>query len=620
MALTEVLPDLHLFEDTCNVYILRDGDPALLIDCGSGDVLDHLSEVGIAAVDWVLFTHHHRDQCFGAHRLVEAGAELAVPRHERELFARASDYWQQKRIFDNYNDRSTFFSIGEDLPVRESLCDYETFSWGPYHFEVVPAPGHTQGQIALVAQIGGQCVAFTGDLIRAGGKLHELHAMEYDYGDFIGVHWTSASLAQLRKRNLLHLLLPSHGEAITEPSACLDELDGRLHRLLEHIPYRIGPAAGMRFAHEAPMAQLSEHLLWSDEVTCSNFYVIRADSGKALFIDYPYFSNGIFMQALHNAEAHATVRFIEHHLDELRDRWGVGDIDVVIPTHIHDDHVCGIPYLQRHCDTQVWALDQVAKVLQEPQAWNTPCLLELPIPCDRIFTDGERFEWEGFRFEIVFYPGQTEFHSAILCENLDGRRVLFAGDSSYPMERYTPGADGWMVNTVLRNSLTFGMHWKCADEFDRLRADFLCPGHGPVWDVPREAFAQHRQYVREKESLWREVLPEPAEPGVDLFWARLVPYQIQTRAGEDVEVVLELRNSFERPATFRVHLQGPDGIEITPKSREAQLAPAEKTALSWTLLAGELPADSRRHLLCAHIDVDGRPLGPVAEALVSAVE
>ena len=24
MALTEVLPDLHLFEDTCNVYILRE--------------------------------------------------------------------------------------------------------------------------------------------------------------------------------------------------------------------------------------------------------------------------------------------------------------------------------------------------------------------------------------------------------------------------------------------------------------------------------------------------------------------------------------------------------------------------------------------------------------------
>ena len=41
---------------------------------------------------------------------------------------------------------------------------------------------------------------------------------------------------------------------------------------------------------------------------------------------------------------------------------------------------------------------------------------------------------------------------------------------------------------------------------------------------------------RPKESLWREVLPEPAEPGVDLFWARLVPYQIQTRAGEDIEV------------------------------------------------------------------------------------
>ena len=43
MTLTEVLPDLNLFEGTCNVYILRDGDRAVLVDCGSGDVIDHLS-------------------------------------------------------------------------------------------------------------------------------------------------------------------------------------------------------------------------------------------------------------------------------------------------------------------------------------------------------------------------------------------------------------------------------------------------------------------------------------------------------------------------------------------------------------------------------------------------
>ncbi len=124
-----------------------------------------------------------------------------------------------------------------------------------------------------------------------------------------------------------------------------------------------------------------------------------------------------------------------------------------------------------------------------------------PIHSDRIFTDGERFSWEGCGFEIVFYPGQTEFHAAILCENLDGRRVLFAGDSSYPTARDMPGAEGWMVNTVLRNALTFQMHRKCAQEFERLRPDFLCPGHGPVWDVGPEAIGEHDRYVAEKEAL-----------------------------------------------------------------------------------------------------------------------
>ena len=38
----EVLPDLFEWTDTCNVYVLRDGDAALLIDLGDGSVLEHL--------------------------------------------------------------------------------------------------------------------------------------------------------------------------------------------------------------------------------------------------------------------------------------------------------------------------------------------------------------------------------------------------------------------------------------------------------------------------------------------------------------------------------------------------------------------------------------------------
>ena len=80
---------------------------------------------------------------------------------------------------------------------------------------------------------------------------------------------------------------------------------------------------GGRFAHEIRMEAITPHLLWGTDATWSNFYVIRADNGKALFIDYPFSSMGTFATALHSSEPVATLRFIEHHLDELRDTWGV---------------------------------------------------------------------------------------------------------------------------------------------------------------------------------------------------------------------------------------------------------------------------------------------------------
>ena len=52
----------------------------LLIDFGSGKVLDHLRELGISKVDWILHTHHHRDQCQGDGMAAAATSPLPFPR------------------------------------------------------------------------------------------------------------------------------------------------------------------------------------------------------------------------------------------------------------------------------------------------------------------------------------------------------------------------------------------------------------------------------------------------------------------------------------------------------------------------------------------------------------
>ena len=65
----KIAPDVYLFKDVCNVYVLKSGSSARIIDSGSGIVTDHLKALGIEKIDWVFHTHYHRDQCNGSSKL-----------------------------------------------------------------------------------------------------------------------------------------------------------------------------------------------------------------------------------------------------------------------------------------------------------------------------------------------------------------------------------------------------------------------------------------------------------------------------------------------------------------------------------------------------------------------
>ena len=96
-ALVRLSANLYWYRDTCNVYLLVRGDRGLLIDFGSGGILEHLAEAGVREIEWVLHTHHHRDQCQGDHLLAERGVPIAVPEREVALFAQTDAFWRLKR-------------------------------------------------------------------------------------------------------------------------------------------------------------------------------------------------------------------------------------------------------------------------------------------------------------------------------------------------------------------------------------------------------------------------------------------------------------------------------------------------------------------------------------------
>jgi glyoxylase-like metal-dependent hydrolase (beta-lactamase superfamily II) len=611
---------LYLFRDTCNVYLIADGESGLLIDAGSGAVLDHLHEAGVRKVEWVLHTHHHRDQCWGTPRVRGQEARVAVPEYERHLFEQAELFWQTRRTFDNYNDRNTFFTAAADIPVDAVLEDYEEFAWRGHHFLVLPAKGHTFGSSALIAEIDGRRVAFTGDLMARGGKLYQLHAMEYTYGAMEGVTFTLQSIQALSKRGV-ERALPSHGEAI-------DDVDGDIGRLQRRLMDCVNLGRGMRvagkdsipenvFLPEPKMVPLSRHLLWGGVWTCSNFYVVLSDSGKALFVDYGH----AYWPHMHMGPDHdglESMRFVEHHLDELREEHGVTAFDLVIPTHIHDDHTCGIPYLQKHHEAKCWALEEVAQVLEDPAAWcSTPCTFPKPIRIDRRLRDGERFRWEEYEFEIHFAPGQTEFHS-VYAATIDGRKVAFTGDNYFVAEVLAGGKCEVLPyqTTVLRNSFQLAMHRRCAEVMRALAPELICPGHRDVLPCFKKDLDTYCDFIARKERAFRELVGEPADHYIDLFWSRLLPYVTVADPGQTIEYRLLLRNNLESPVTYAARLLPPAGWHTSPEYRELKLGAGERGEVR---LGARTPAsgDGVRRLMTAEVLIDGKSQGPISEALVT---
>ncbi|MER8505028.1 MBL fold metallo-hydrolase [Mesorhizobium sp. M1142] len=593
-----------------------------MIDTGSGAILKHLGDIGIDRIGWVLHTHHHRDQCWGTPLVQRAGAKIAVPEYERYLFEDAEAHWQTRRIYDNYCNGNTFFSLGENVPVDAVLEDYGTFSWKQYTFRILPAKGHTFGMVGLITEVDGIKIAFTGDLMTNGGNLYQLHAMEYGYGDLLGIEFTMQSILALKKERVAYAY-PSHGSPISNVEADIEKLESKLEKLANigrlFTSGRNSSYSDPETLRESRLQRISEHLLWAGPYTCSNFYIILSGSGHAMLIDYGLASDG----HLHVGSDHSGMqaqRFVEHHLDQLREDYGVREIELVVPTHIHDDHVCGIPYLQRRFGTQCWALDRVAEVIADPAAWaSTPCCFHKPIEVQRVLRDGQAFHWRGFDFEVHFAPGQTEYH-AIVFGIIDGTRIIFGGDNLFLFNPKSEGIDREIVvqTTVMRNSFQLQMHRRCATLIQAIKPDLVCPGHGELFGMDQSRIEEYKNYIERKEMAFRDIVVEPADHFIDLFWAQMMPYLVEVLPNSNVTYTVRIRNNLQRAAEYCARLLPAFGWVSLVGCGSITLQPEQVGKL---LLTAKAPSyvDRRRRLITVEILIDGVSQGPICEALASTL-
>lgn len=593
---------LYLFRDTCNAFVVTKGKRALVIDCGAGEVRKHLRGMGVEKVDWLLFTHHHRDQCQGAEQLVRTGAAVAAPEYEAFLFENAAEYMRNRWVYDSYNDRATANTRLADLPLKQVLEDYDTFRWQGYNFEIIPTPGHTLGSSTLLARIDGRTVAFTGDLLREEGRFHTLHDLEYSYGGCEGADLAAYSAMRLRTRNL-DLICPSHGDLIEEPAEALDALFENARAW-----FRWKTGSELPCMHRP--VPVSDHLV-AFPSSCCSWYALIGNDGRAMFIDHGTHDTPHFTAASAHREWWETLRYVDHGIDYLRERHGLRSVAVLMPTHHHDDHVAGFWYLQKHHGAEVWCVEQMKDILEHPESYAEMCLFPKPVKVDRTFTDGQTFRWNGYEFQVWHYPGQTEYHQLILL-NVDGREVLFTGDSVHrELEHVTSPV-------IFRNYHRFESHAECAEKLQALRPSLVAPGHGEVWAPRWDEFATFRHRTQQLHTLYRRLLPEDERwQGINPFWARIMPYQITIKRGKRAKITVRVVNSADARTSAVIEMAGPKGISFEPQSREVRIQAGATREVRFEVRVSQRYKGLPRVAIAADVTIGDRRHGQVAEAFLS---
>jgi len=604
-GLTQISPNLYLLRDTCNVYVLKDSNRALLIDFGSGRALNLLGQIGVSRVDAILHTHHHRDQCQGDSRAVAEHIPIIVPEHERHLFEDAENFWRNRNVFEQYYVRNDFFTVTHDVPVAGVLREYGTHRWGPYELLIYPTPGHTMGSVSLIGAVDGKKVAFTGDLIHSPGKVVNLYELQYVYSWTDGVDFAIFSLTRLREQGP-ELVCPSHGEPFNQPEAGITDLINKLKG------WCAAYAPDLTLTVENKPFAVTPHLVASDQ-TCSSFYALISDSGKALFVDYGAASTNFCTSYVLARPVHDRMGFVEHTLAELKASYGLKAVDVIMPSHMHDDHLNGFPHLVRHHGAKVWCYENMVDVLQNPRGYNLGCILGEPIKIDRAFRNGDTFRWEEFEFQVFHSPGHTEYQMALFA-TIDGARVAFTGDAFFP----TGSANSLLRhNLIFRNWVENDSHVKSIRTILEHEPNIVAPGHGKPFLSNKADLENLKARLEDQQKYFFNVIADPdCNFGLNPSWVRLYPYQLLVKAGSSAALELRVRNYRTNPMRLQAALVLPVGWKASPDVLELTLSPRGDASGGFSVAIPEnWDRGKPRVALAADIVADGQYLGQIAEGV-----
>lgn len=608
-----VYPQVWLWPDSCNVYAVEGPDGIVLINAGTGRWLEALAVLPKPPVA-LACTHYFRDHSAGAALAGDRGIPIYVPEYERAVFADPDQHFRARETYIIYENAWHHFAPIRAVKVAGVLQDYVRVNLGGIDWEIVPLPGVTQSQVGLACRLpGGEApLVFCGEAIHSPGRMARLAPLQYNYNDLPGAVNAFCSAGKLRVLAPT-ALFPSLGTPI------LEGIDGALAMLQDNLrtlcEFRPGMTEALDRVFDDDLVEITPHL-WRNPQTWALTHFLISRSGKVLALDYGYRHSAAFHGWTHAASP-LQRRAHLHSLAALKHRFGIERIDVVLVSHFHDDHVCGIPLLQRLHGTECWASETFAHLLQQPEGSAFPCTWPQPINVQRALGAEEEFTWEEYTFRVRPMSGHTRFSSWIEF-SVDGRRYAHTGDQYFFTDASESHYGTQMAsNQVFRNGALLDSYAQSAEYVLAWRPEIVLQGHQPVFYTDEAFFERVRDWGRDFDSRHRQagaLADDEPHFNLDGWGGWIWPYRSHLVDPGEVRISVTVRNPLPEAATLEVRLTLPAGWTEPPILTLTAGARAEVTGE----FVFTVNVTCRRQAYAVELVANGRPFGQVCEALLTA--
>jgi glyoxylase-like metal-dependent hydrolase (beta-lactamase superfamily II) len=609
---SDSFPELFAYRDTATVYLLKEGDAAILFNLGAGEVLGQLESVGLKSdqLEWLLLTDHHREQLQGIELLDRSRTKIAAPAAEQALFETPTQFrkWRPT-LGDMYTVHGASYVRPPATPIKldRLLNDEEIFTWRSYSLQCIATPGHSPGGMSYLLKRGDKIIALTGGLMHDGAKMSNWYDTEWDYGFGKGLDTLITSIERL-KMCKPDLILPVHGPAIADAGDQLESFHQKLTRFrpdylrgypVNNLTQRPKADPVTKPTAIPQIMQVTPHLYkFSDQLAGKNFAILISDSGQGLLLDC-----GLFPEL----QLHELVAEMQKHL-------GLKKLAALWINHMHGDHFTLGAELKKRYQTQIWTLDRIVDKVENPLHYDYCALITSYNPeyeglkVDRPLRDGKVIDWEGYKLHIHWMPGQTEFGNCLWLD-VDGKRIAFTGDNLFG-DPADPAQNGHEA-VVARNSSIFQEGYQVGSKFLlELNPDIIMGAHNVLMSEPAAFVERYEAWSRRIEAHYRELLPDrDYEYQYDPFWVSAYPYRVDLREPGEHEVRITVRNFRSVRQRHEVRLRLPNGIQAEPAILRGEIDAKARATYNVKLRADHKVVEPGLLMVPLDITLDGERYG-----------